>query len=165
MVIQHLAAGADPSGLSGRYADHERVVGHVGRDHRARADEGAAANRVAADDGGVGSDACAGPDARRHIVRRPLGIPCPWRQIIGKHAGGSQKYIILDLYALVHGNIVLNFDAIADDDPVGNVHILPQGAVLTDDRAGLDVAKVPDFCAAANADPVVDVAAAVYERA
>ena len=55
ICIQPTATFTHPSGLFGRIADHEGMLGNISCHYRTCTDEGVAADGVAANDGAVGS--------------------------------------------------------------------------------------------------------------
>ena len=64
IFINPLSAVTCPSDLSGRIADHERMIRNVFCYNGTRADEGVTADGVATDDGAVGAERSAALDER-----------------------------------------------------------------------------------------------------
>ena len=58
--------------------------------------------------------------------------------------------------AFIDGDVILDFDEIANRDPTGHVDILPENTMAADARAGLYMSEVPDLCARTNFHSVID---------
>jgi len=84
---------AHPAGLLRGNALHERVVGHVLRDDRARGDECVAADRVSADDRGVRADRRASPNHVLLVERMPVHLRA-WVRDVRKDAGRAEEDVI-----------------------------------------------------------------------
>ena len=138
--------------------------GHILGHDRARADEAILAERMTADDRGVGADAGAASDRRgaefilaRHVGARIVDV--------GKDAARAAKDVVGKLDAVIERDVVLDLAAVADLHPRADHHVLPDRAVLADDGAGKDMAKMPDLGAAPNDRAIVHIARNVDERA
>ena len=112
---------------------------------------------MSADNGGVGADGRAFFHECFLITRAALGILSAGREVIGENAGRPAEHIVFQFHALVEGDIVLYFAAVADFHMVADVDVLPQRAALADARAPLDVAEMPDLRGLANLNIIVDV--------
>ena len=95
------------------------------------------------------------------VARAALGVLGAGGEVIGKDAGRAAEHIVLQLHALVEGNIVLYFAAVADPYMIADIDVLPQRAALSDARAALEVAEMPDLRALADLHILVDVGAFV----
>ena len=160
---QPLAAFAHPADLPGGHAYHQGVILHVAGHHGPGGDERRTADRVAADYGTVGSQGSPLAHARAcvYTVYREMG---PRSNYIREYTRGPTKNIVLEFNALVNGDVVLDAATVPDPDVVADVHVLPQRTVPTDDSSLLDVAEMPNFGSSADGDPIVDIAARVYEK-
>ncbi len=140
---------ADPPHLPGGHAHHERIIGHITRHHRARADERVAANGHPANNRGVGADGRA--PAHQRGLELALALDLAARiDDVGEDHGRPAEDVIFQNDAIVHRDVVLNFDAIADDRVVVHEHVLAQVAALADAGRGHDMAEVPDARARAD---------------
>jgi hypothetical protein len=88
----------------------------------------------------------------------------PRSNYIREYAGRTAEDIVLDLDALVNGNIVLNPDTVPYVNVVTHIHILSQGTVRSYDSPSLDMAEMPNFCTGADLDAVIHVTALVNEK-
>jgi hypothetical protein len=46
----------------------------------------------------------------------------------------------------------------------GDVHVLAQGTVFSDDSSGLNMAEMPNLSPGADGHPIVDIAAFMHEK-
>ena len=164
ILAEPLAAPAHPSDPARRISDHQRKRRHILRHHRAGADEAIVAERVPADDGGIGADAGAAPDRRRaeFILARHIGA----RIVdVGEHAARAAKHVVGEFDAVIERDIVLDLAAVADLHARADHHVLADRAVLADHGAGKDMAKMPDLGAAPDHRALVDIARDVNQRA
>jgi len=161
---QYFAAFAGPANPAGRDADHQGIIRHISGYHGAGTDERVFADRMPADNGGIGADGGAFPDQGFVIIlRAALRILTAGINDIGKDHRRPTENIILKCNAFIHGDVVLNFDEVADDDVVADVDVLPDGAFLADARTGLDMTEVPDAGAFPDRDLLINVAGFVNE--
>ena len=161
-AIEPLSTFTNPPDPSGRDTSHQGIIFYIAGNYGAGRDQGAAANGMAADDGGVGADRSAFPNQRPDVLAVGWKVR-PRRIHIGKDAGRTAEHVVLQLNAFVNGDIVLNADPVPDPDAGSHIHILPQRTIPADDSPRLDVAKVPDPGTCANLGTFIDITALVYE--
>jgi len=139
------------------------VVGDVFGHDGAGADEGVAANGVAADDGAVGPQGGAALDEGGadliHLSDFGAGV-----EDVGEDHGRAAEDAVFQGDTFVDGDVVLNFAFVADDGVWAYYDVLADVAVLADFGAGEDVGEVPDFGALADLDVVVDDGCFVGEK-
>ena len=163
VVAESFPALAHPSYPSGRHPGHQRIIWHIVRDHGTGGDEGRLPDRMAADNGTVGTQ-------RGSLFDQGLGIYAmhremsPRRDHIGEHATGATEDIVLNLHPFINRDVVLDTDTIADSDIVAYIDILAKRAMATDTGTFLDVAEVPYLGVIANKDIVVHIAAFMNKR-
>ena len=163
IIEMELAAGfahpADnPSGIPDDKSEVRHIFGYDG----ACADEGKPSDCNTAEDRRVGPEGGAFLDQGFFVeLGADLGIFAPGVGDVGENHGRTAENVIFEGHAFIYGNIVLNFNEIADDDVVPDVDILAENAVAADAGAALDVGKMPDFGAFADLDIVVGAGAFV----
>jgi len=81
-----------------------------------------------------------------------------WIDNISEYRGGAAKYIVFENDAGVYGNVVLDFDVIADSASGRYNDILPNIASLTDFAIAHDMAEVPYLCVFADGARLIDAA-------
>jgi len=144
---QTLAAFAHPADPAGGIAGHEGVVGDVLRHHGAGADEGVAADGVAADDGAVGPQGGAALDeGGAYLVH--LADLGPGVVDVREDHGGAAEDAVFEGDAFIDGDVVLDLAAGADDGIRADDDVLADVAVLADSRTTQNIRKMPDFTAA-----------------
>ena len=82
---------------------------------------------------------------------------------IRKYTRRAAEYVILQLYAFVDGNVVLDTDAVSDPDVVRDIDILSQRTVAPDDGSLLNMAEMPNLRSRADGHAIVDITAFVNE--
>jgi len=132
------AMAAHPALLMGRDTEHEGIIRHVPTDDGTGTNEGVATDGGTTDDGGVGTNGGTAFEKGLLVFFAAIELAAGVDDI-GEDAGGTEEAIILDDDAGVDGDIVLNFDVIADEDTRGNDDILTEVAVFPNYRAGHDV--------------------------
>jgi len=63
---------------------------------------------------------------------------------VGKHHAWTAKNIIFQRYIVIYGNVILDFDIIANYDPVADKYILPQAAFFSDNCIAADMSPMPN---------------------
>lgn len=161
-VIETMATFADPTELTGRDTDHEGIIFDIFGDHGTGANEGRTAYGVTTDNRTVGTEGSTFPDECLGIdaVNREMSTRC---RDIGEDAGRTAEHVVLNLYAFIDGNIVLDTDTIANADIIANIDILTQRAVLAEAGTTLDVAEMPYLCAFADFYIIIDKTTRMYE--
>src|SRR3546814_13127804 len=110
----------------------------------AGAQHGIAADRDAADDGGVGADG----GAPLHQGRQELVLALdegPGGQHIGEDAARPAEYVVLDRHSGIDRDVVLDLDAVADKDVRADHDVLTEHAAGAAPAAAQDVAERPDL--------------------
>src|SRR5690606_2751806 len=106
---------AHPPRLPCRVAHHQRIVGHRTGHHGARTDKRILANFMATHDRRVGPNgstlAYVSPGVLRPAVDGAAGI-----DDIGENHGRTEEHIIFTGDPRIYGDVVLNFDVVAQDD-------------------------------------------------
>ena len=147
--IQFFAAFAHPVDLLGWIAYHKRVVRDILCDYRPGADEGIAADGMAADNGAVGSQGSALLDeGRTNLVH--LGDFRPGVVDVGENHRGAAEDAVFEGDAFIDADVILDFAFVADGHIGADDNVLADVAVFTDFGAGKDVGEVPDLCFFAN---------------
>ena len=159
-VVQTTTAFAHPPDLPGRNAGHQGVIFHIRGHDGTGSNQGAAPYRVTAHNRAIRAERCAFAHARTRVnsVHREVR---PRSIYIRENTGRTAEDMVLDLDALVNGDIVLDPDPVADADVIRHIHILAQGTVRSDDSPALDVAEMPNLGTGANPGAVIHVAALV----
>ena len=154
--IQAMAALAHPPYLPGRNAGHQSIVFNVPCHHGSGGDQGAAADRMAADHRAVRAQGRALAHARTRVnaMHRKMR---PRRSHVREYARRTTKHIVFQLYAFVDGYVVLDSDTVPYPDVVRDVDVLPQRTVPTDDGSLLNVTKMPDLRSRADGNAIVDI--------
>src|SRR5687767_1730670 len=142
---------AQPAGV----AVHDRVVGHVARDHRARSHEAVLPERHATHDGRVRSDRGAAPHQRLLVFGLALDVAARVDHV-GEHHRRSAEHVVLEDHARVDRDVVLDLHVVADAALRGDDHVLPDVAAFADLAVLHDVAEMPDLRALADAAGLVD---------
>src|SRR5688572_3621628 len=158
------AAPAHPAAHARRVAVDDRVVGNVPRDHAAGADHAVAAERDAADDGGIGADRGAALHQRLAVLVLALDV-APRVDHVREYHRGPAEHIVLDHHARVNRDVVLDLHVVADHALRRNDHVLADIAASTDAAVAHDVAEVPDPGAGADLGRRVDHGRVVREVA
>ena len=115
---------------------------HVVGDDGSGTYHGVLAHVPATDDGAVGSQRCAAPDAR--LAKLALALDKSARiDDVGEYHRGATEHVVLQGDALVDGDVVLYFAAVANLHVAIYVYVLPDIAARSDARAGHDVAEMP----------------------
>ena len=149
LIIEFFTTNAHPPDLPGGVAGHQGVVGGVLRHYGTGADEGVAADGMAADDCAVGPQSGAlFHEGWADLVH--LGDLCPWVVDVRKHHGWAAEDTVFEGDTLIDGDVVLNFAFVADDGVWAYYDVLADVAVLADFGAGQDVREVPYFGALAD---------------
>src|SRR5439155_821977 len=155
-------AAADPPDPARRDAAHQPIGEDAAPDHRARPDQGVLPDGNAADDRRIGTDR--GPSLHQGALVLVFARDvAPGSHHVGEHAARSTEHVVLQLHALVDGDIVLDLHVRPDAGARHHHHVLPQIAALADDRARHHVAEVPDLGSPADDGAVVDVGGLVNE--
>src|SRR4051812_10987348 len=162
LVGQTLSALAHPADSARRNADHQRVRGYVFRNDASRAHERILVESDAADDRRVGAD------RRSFAHERPLVFVlardvAPRIHHVGEDHGRPAEHIVLQHHALVHRDVVLDLDVVADRHAVHHHHVLAKRAPLADDRAAEHVTEVPHLRVCSDLCSIVDVRRLVDE--
>jgi len=140
---------ADPAQASRGIADYQCVIGNIAGNDRTGSDHGVPAYGVAAHDDGICSDGGSASYQRR-LVFMLADDMATWVDDVREHHARPAKYVIFEHYRIVHRDIVLDFDVVADHG-VADVNILAERTVGTDLGARYHVYPVPD--ARSRADP------------
>ena len=161
-LIQTTAALAYPPYLPGRDTGHQGIIFHIFGHDSSGSDHGTASNRMTAHDRAIRAERCAFAHARTRVnsVHREVR---PRSIYIRENAGRAAEDIVFYLDAFIDGDIVLDPDTITNADVIGDVNILAQGTVRSDNSSFLNMAKMPNFCPGANPDAVIHVAAFMNE--
>src|SRR5262249_26861951 len=107
------------------------------------------ADCVAADDCGVGPDAC--PPADQGGTELVLALHKGTRiEDIREHRAGTHKDLVLQCHALIDRDIVLDLAAVADAHIRPDHDVLAEHAVCTDAASGEDMGEMPDLRAVAD---------------
>ena len=143
IFINPLSAVTCPADLSGRIADHERMIWNVFCYNGTRADEGVTADGVATDDGAVGTQGGALPDKGGadlvHLADFGAGVVD-----IGENHGGAAEDAVFQRDAFIDGDVVLDFAFVADGRVGADDDVLADIAVFADFGAGEDVGEMPN---------------------
>ena len=86
----------------------------------------------------------------------------PWCGHIGEDATRTAEHVVLNFNAFVNRDIVLHAHAIAYLHIVSHIHVLAQRATFAYHGTRLDMTKMPDLGACANAHIVIDITTLVY---
>ena len=158
-----MAAFAHPPYLPGRNPGHQSIIFHVPCHHGTGGDQRRAADRMAANDGAVGSQgsSLAYERARVRAMHRKMR---PRGTHIREYARRAAKHVILQFYAFVDGYVVLDTDAVSNPDVVRDIDILSQRTVAPDDGSFLNVAEMPNLRPRADGYAIVDITAFVNEE-
>jgi hypothetical protein len=124
-------------------------------------DNGAGADKSIFPNGYPAHDCRIGADRRSALYQ---GIPILGRsgnfragiENIGKDAGGTAKDPVFEDNVIIHRNIVLDFDPIADPHAVTDKDILPKRAVFTENGTAANMGPMPYTAAGANPSPLID---------
>ena len=155
LFVQFFTAFAHPANLFRRIAHHKGMVVDIFCHHSSGADEGVTANCVAADDRAVGPQGGAFFDkGGTDLVH--LGDFRPGVVDIGKNHRWAAENAVFQGDAFVNAHVVLDLALVTDGDIGTDDDVLTDVAVFTDLGAGKNVGKVPDFCAFADGDVVID---------
>ena len=122
---------ADPARSPPRNAGYQRKVRNIPSDHGSSADERVAANGDAADDGGISSYRSAAHDQRLAVLILSRDV-APRIDDVGEYHAWATEDIVLDRYAFVDGDVVLDADVVAEDGATGDENALTEGAAFTD---------------------------------
>ena len=127
-AVQTTATFAHPPYLPGRNPGHQSIIFHVPCHHGSGGDQRRAADRMAANDGAVGSQgsSLAYERARVRAMHRKMR---PRSTHVREYARRATKHVILQFYAFVDGYVVLDTDAVSDPDVVRDIDILSQRTV------------------------------------
>src|SRR4030095_13371995 len=152
-----------PTGQPRRIADDERVVGNVPGHHRAGADKGVGANRVAAQHRAVGAETGAALDQRRpeliaarHVTARVDDV--------GEHHGRPAEDVVFERDPGVNRHVVLDLDVVTNHDLRRDDDVLAEVAAAADSRPAHDMAEVPDLGAVTNHGALVDEGGIVHKE-
>src|SRR6185437_10552529 len=115
-----------------------------------------------ANDGGIRADGASPLEYCRFVQRVPVHLRTRIADV-GKNAGGAEEYVVFNDRAGVDGDVVLNFDVVADYRSAVNVDVLSDDALFSDARAFHDVSKVPDLAARADFRAIVGECGVVHE--
>jgi hypothetical protein len=131
------------------------VLRYVLGDHRPGADEGVAADGMAADDGAVGPQGGAFLDeGGADLVHLPDFRPGVVD--IGEYHRGAAEDAVFQGDAFIDADVVLDLALVADSGVGADDDVLADVAGFADPGAGEDVGEVPDFGAFTDGDVVVD---------
>ena len=131
-------------------------------DHGAGADEGTAADDVATDDGAVGPQG----GAFLHVGGADLVHLSDFStrvEDVGENHRGAAEDAIFQGDAFIDADVVLELALVAYDGIGADDDVLADVAILADLGAGEDVGEVPDFCAFADGNVVIDDGGGVDE--
>jgi hypothetical protein len=140
---------------------HQGVIRNNTLDDGARRDKCESADGGSAYDRGVGADGSAVTHQRAGVLVMSHDFRA-WIGDIGEDAGGTAENIILELDAGIEGDVVLNFDIVADYDAARHVHVLAQNALPPDVCILHDMAEMPDLGPGPDGAGLVDVGARMY---
>lgn len=153
--IQLFTAFTHAADLLGRIAHHQGVIRNIFRDHRPGADESVTTDGMAADDRSVGSDSGALLDkGGAHLVH--FGDFRAGVEDVGEDHRGSTEDAVFEGHAFIDRDVVLELAFVTDGYIRANDDVLADVAVLTNLSAGEDVGEVPDLCAFADLDVIID---------
>lgn len=152
---------AHPANLPGRYANHQRVGGHVAIDDRTRSDKSVFPHRIATHNGAICPKGCTALDQRIAIF--VLAGYSTARVIdVGKNHARTAEHVVLQGHVVVNRHVILNLDVVADDNLVADKHVLAKRAVAADDGLAADMRPVPDTGVLANLCAIVDDGSGMY---
>ena len=138
-----------------RYTHHQGKVGHIFLHHGARAHKGMAADGAATHNGSVGANGGTLLHQRAAIsIFAHHG--CARVVHIGKDHAGAAEHIVLQLDGVVHADVVLDFDVVANAYIIAHKHVLPQRAIAADARAATHMHPVPDARARTDLRPGIN---------
>lgn len=154
--IKFFPAFTDPALQAGGVAVDQGIVRYIAADDGPGAYKCVAADGNPADDGGIGTDGGAFFDPGRFELFFALDEGAGVYHV-GEDHGGSQKHFIFTGYAGVNGDVVLDFDSVAQNHTGGNDYILADVAAFPDFTAAHNVAEVPDLRTRANLNVLINV--------
>ena len=162
-VVQTTTTLAHPPYLPGRNTGHQSIIFYVPCHHGSSGDQRRAANRMAANNGAVGSERSSFAYERArvramHREMRPRGTH------VREYARRAAEYVILQFYAFVDGYVVLDTDTVSDPDIVRDIDILSQRTITPNDGSFLNVAEMPDLRSRADGRTIVDITAFMNEE-
>jgi hypothetical protein len=133
------------------------------RDHGSRANECVLADRNSADDRGVCSKRCAALNQGALIFRFPVYVAARSDHIRKNHRWPTEN-VVFQFHTRVQGDVVLNFDVVANAYSAGDVYVLPQNAHTSDPAFSHYMRKMPDLGAVADFAWLVHYRARMHKK-
>lgn len=143
--LQFHTAMAYPPVQFGRITVNQRIVRDIASDNGTRADEAVGTQCGSAHNRCVGTDASALSDKRRFVFVLTWYMRS-WIYDIREDSRWSAKYVVFENDTGVYGNIILNFDVIADLTAWRYHNVLADIASFSNSAISHDVAEVPYLC-------------------
>jgi len=155
LLRQTFAAAANPPDLFGGVAHNQCMTRYIAVYNSPSADEAIPSQCRTADNSSIGADSS--PlfyKCRPHLVH--FSYFCPRIGNIGEDHARAAEHTCFEGYPLVHGNIVLDFTVVSNDDIRADHDILANVAVIADGRVSKYMTKMPYFGSRADLAVVID---------
>ncbi len=144
--------------LARRVSVNNGMRRHLLGDDCAGTDKSVLTDGIPTDNCGIRANASASFYQGEQIVFALVSGECgSWRANVRKDDRGATENVVFESDALIHRNIVLNLDVVADLHSWTNDHILANSASLANARAREEVTEMPDGRITAYLDFIIDV--------
>ena len=154
--LQFLAMSAYPPYTPCGITYHQRKVRYVFCHHTTCAYQAVRAQRMSANDGGIGTYRATALKQRRSVfVLARYGSTRV--NHIGKHHARTEEHILLATHTGIYRHVVLNLAIIAQHHVRRDNYVLTYIAVLANDATAHHMAEMPDLCACAYTAAIVNV--------
>ncbi len=153
--IQSLSMGAHPADLAARVSHYKGIRWHILRYHGACTDKSVFPNLIATNDGGIGTNGRTFSDPGFKVLTFTVHR-ASWVVHIGEYHAGAEEHIIITNDPGINGDVVLHFDIVTQNNPIGHKYVLTQVAILPYHNTRHDMAKMPNRCAFTNFGAFVD---------
>ena len=137
------------------FPGNESKIGHVLGHHRAGADKGVLSNGDTANDCTVGAESRAPANQGRTQFIHAPNLAARVKHV-GKNHRRTAKYIVLESHAFINGDVILDFDPVANVYIGSDDYILPNPTVLANLRVLQDMRNMPDGCSFADLHVIIN---------